>query len=138
MAHAQAKAIATARRRSHGPRIKGGGYGVNRKSEKHLNASTNNPREFYVTDTAIESEIQAKGLTARGGHRRPTSRPTSASYAFTALVSARARACRGMDELKLLTIAVLVLKKRLYRHGEYGLRSPENFDADTRREDRHR
>lgn len=82
-----------------------------------------------MTDTAIESEIQAKGLTAPRVTPADIEANITASYAFTAW-SALGEGVPRMDELKLLTIAVLVLKNGFTVTGESACASPENFDAE--------
>lgn len=80
------------------------------------------------TDAAIESEIQAKGLTA------PRVMPAQivAAIAGEYYVNPTALA-PGVPELKLLTICVLVLKNGFTVTGESACASPENFDAELGR-----
>jgi hypothetical protein len=88
-------------------------------------------------DSAIEQEIQAKGLTA------PRITPAdieanilSANY-FTAMDGNRGSGedLRVGDEvpLSLLTFCVLVLRNGFTVTGESACASPENFDADVGR-----
>jgi hypothetical protein len=82
-----------------------------------------------ATDAQIESEIQAKGLTAPRVTPQQIEDTIKAQYAFTAY-SALGDGVPRVDELKLLTIAVLVLKNGFTVTGESACASPENFDAE--------
>lgn len=82
-----------------------------------------------MTDLAIESEIQTKGLTAPRIIPADIEANINAQYTFTAY-SALGEGVPRMDELKLLTIAVLVLKNGFTVTGESACASPENFDAE--------
>lgn len=93
-----------------------------------------------MTDDQIETEIQAKGLTAP----RITPADVEASirdcYYFTALDGVdghfrgglEAYACDG-KVLGLLTFCVLVLKNGFTVTGESACASPENFDPEIGR-----
>ena len=85
-------------------------------------------------DSAIEQEIQAKGLTAPRITPVDVDRNIVATYYFTA-----ADGNRGSDEdlgvgdevpLSLLTFCVLILRNGFTVTGESACASPENFDAD--------
>ena len=81
-----------------------------------------------MNDAAIEQEIQAKGLAApriTPGHIESV---IKAEYWFTAYDAVGAGAPRA-DELKLLTICVLVLRNSFTVTGESACVSPENYDA---------
>lgn len=90
-------------------------------------------------DSAIEAEIQAKGLTAP----RITSAAIEANIAsehyFTAHEACAAKApdishlVRLPKPLALLTFCVLVLRNGFTVTGESACASPENFDADVGR-----
>lgn len=81
-----------------------------------------------TSDSEIEKEIQAKGLTAPRVTPQMIEAATVAEYTFTAW-NAISEYCPRMDELKLLTICVLVLKNGFTVTGESACASPENFDA---------
>ena len=94
-----------------------------------------------ATDQAIESEIQAKGLTAQ----RITPADIEANIAETHYFTA-AKACglipvEGIDfcpprevcPLDLLTFCVLVLRNGFTVTGESACASPENFNAEIGR-----
>jgi Phage protein (N4 Gp49/phage Sf6 gene 66) family len=86
------------------------------------------------TDQHIESEIQAKGLTAP----RVTPADIEANIAqenyFTAWDGAeRVSNHRPDPSLKLLTFCVLVLRNGFTVTGESACVSPENFDAEIGR-----
>lgn len=82
-----------------------------------------------ATDAQIESEIQAKGLTAPRVTPQQIEDTIAAQYTFTAY-NALGDGVPRVDELKLLTIAVLVLKNGFTVTGESACASPENFDAE--------
>jgi hypothetical protein len=103
---------------------------------------------FTVNDTAIEQEIQAKGLTAP----RVTPADLQASIAYCHYFTAYQGALMGCDpdkfrdaqklggdpvgittDLRLLTFCVLVLRNGFTVTGESACASPENFDADIGR-----
>ena len=79
----------------------------------------------------IESEIQAKGLTAPRVTPADIEAEIAAEYSFTA---ANATAgCPQVPELALLTICVLVLRNGFTVTGESACASHENFDAELGR-----
>jgi hypothetical protein len=82
-----------------------------------------------TTDAQIEAEIQAKGLTAPRVTPQQIDDSIKAQYTFTAY-NALGEGVPRVDELKLLTIAVLVLKNGFTVTGESACASPANFDAD--------
>jgi hypothetical protein len=82
-----------------------------------------------ATDAQIESEIQAKGLTAPRVTPQQIEDTIRAQYTFTAY-NALGDGVPLVDELKLLTIAVLVLRNGFTVTGESACASPENFDAE--------
>lgn len=83
------------------------------------------------TDTAIEAEIQAKGLTAP----RVTPADIEANIAYETYFTASEGANQadgdpGPMHLDLLTFCVLVLRNGFTVTGESACASPENFDAE--------
>jgi Phage protein (N4 Gp49/phage Sf6 gene 66) family len=80
-------------------------------------------------DATIEQEIQSRGLTARRVTPAQIDRSIKAQYTFTAY-NALGEGVPRVDELKLLTIAVLVLNNGFTVTGESACASPENFDAE--------
>jgi hypothetical protein len=95
------------------------------------------------TDTAIEQEIQAKGLTAPRVTPADIEANIASSFYFTAKQGAEANArdngsyaagepAEGVA-LGLLTFCVLVLKNGFTVTGESACASPENFDAELGR-----
>lgn len=80
------------------------------------------------TDTQIESEIQAKGLTAPRVTPQMIEDAISGQYVFTA--DKATQGCPQLPSLSLLTICVLVLKNGFTVTGESACASPENFDAE--------
>lgn len=88
--------------------------------------NTTSPRP--VTDESIEEEIQRKGLTAVRVTPADLEASIAGEYTFTAFDAVGEDAPR-MDELKLLTICVLVLKNGFTLVGKSACASPENFDA---------
>jgi hypothetical protein len=82
-----------------------------------------------MTDQSIESEIQAKGLTAPRVTPAQIDAAIRAQYTFTAW-SALGEGVPRVEELKLLTIAVLVLANGFTVTGESACASPENFNAE--------
>jgi hypothetical protein len=82
-----------------------------------------------TTDAQIEQEIQAKGLTAPRVTAEQIRDTIKAQYTFTAY-NALGDGVPRVDELKLLTIAVLVLRNGFTVTGESACASPENFDAE--------
>jgi hypothetical protein len=89
----------------------------------------------------IESEIQAKGLTAPRVTPADVEAEIVATYYFTALDGVdgyyrggpEAQACGHAPELGLLTFAVLVLRNGFTVTGESACASPQNFDAEIGR-----
>jgi hypothetical protein len=90
-----------------------------------------------VSDTAIESEIQAKGLTAPRITPHDIEANIASEWCFTAaqaLYVADAMLPREIPKpLELLTICVLVLRNGFTVTGESACASPENFDAELGR-----
>jgi len=86
-----------------------------------------------MSDTEIEHEIQAKGLTAP----RVTAADIEAEIAvetyFTAANGAIDAGEAYHDALSLLTFCVLVLRNGFTVTGESACASPENFDAELGR-----
>lgn len=85
------------------------------------------------TDQAIESEIQAKGLTAPRVTPADIEDNIIDEYGFTAFEGAGNHAGTVNPALKLLTFVVLVLRNGFTVTGESACASPENFDADLGR-----
>jgi hypothetical protein len=90
-----------------------------------------------MTDAVIESEIQAKGLTAPRVTPADIEANIAGTYCFTAEQGA-ASCDEQVDlghvpQLSLLTICVLVLKNGFTVTGESACASPENFDAELGR-----
>ena len=84
-----------------------------------------------TTDTAIEAEIQSKGLTAPRITPADIEANIACEYTFTA-----AQAVAGgpvHESLGLLTFCVLVLRNGFTVTGESACASPENFDAEVGR-----
>jgi hypothetical protein len=101
-----------------------------------------------MTDAAIESEIQAKGLTAPRVTPAQIEAVIAEEFYFTAAegeFGARFRAAMKVggepqavelavhSKLLLLTICVLVLRNGFTVTGESACASPENFDAELGR-----
>jgi hypothetical protein len=90
-----------------------------------------------MTDAAIESEIQAKGLTAPRITPHDIESNIASEWCFTAaqaLYVADAMVAREIPKpLELLTICVLVLRNGFTVTGESACASPENFDAELGR-----
>lgn len=78
---------------------------------------------------AIEQEIQAKGLTAPRVTPQRIEDVIRAQYTFT-VWNALGEGVPRLEELKLLTIAVLVLANGFTVTGESACASPENFNAE--------
>jgi Phage protein (N4 Gp49/phage Sf6 gene 66) family len=106
----------------------------------------NHEGETSMTDTAIESEIQAKGLTAPRVTPSDIEANVLSEHYFTAADGATHTAAvnvgldgSGTDKalptyaLRLLTLCVLVLKNGFTITGESACASPENFDAELGR-----
>lgn len=81
-----------------------------------------------MDDSAIETEIQAKGLTAPRVTLQTIEDQIACEYAFTA--DKATAGCPEHPSLALLTICVLVLRNGFTVTGESACASPENFDAD--------
>lgn len=92
-----------------------------------------------MSDTEIEKEIQAKGLTAPRVTPADIEANITSEHYFTAEQGAFAGFAppRGSDivppELSLLTFCVLVLRNGFTVTGESACASPENFDAEVGR-----
>lgn len=86
-----------------------------------------------MTDTAIETEIQAKGLNAPRVTPARIEAVISEEYCFTAAAALRETPGETSQACKLLTICVLVLKNGFTVTGESACASPENFDAELGR-----
>ena len=90
-------------------------------------------------DSAIEQEIQAKGLTAPRVTPADIEAEIASEHYFTAEQGAFAAfdPPRGFDvvppELSLLTFCVLVLRNGFTVTGESACASPENFNAEIGR-----
>lgn len=80
------------------------------------------------TNDEIETEIQAKGLTAARVTPQMIDDAIVAEYTFTA--DKATAGCPQMPSLALLTICVLVLKNGFTVTGESACASPENFNAE--------
>lgn len=79
----------------------------------------------------LEQMIQAKGLTAPRVTPASIEAVIAAEYSFTA--DKAIGDAPVLDELKLLTIHILVLKNGFTVVGTSACASPENFDADVGR-----
>lgn len=87
-----------------------------------------------MNDDQIESEIQAKGLTAPRVTPDRIEEVISGEYYFTAATGAQPDlADPNYRSLALLTFCVLVLKNGFTVTGESACASPENFDAELGR-----
>ncbi|MGP5566280.1 Gp49 family protein [Pseudomonas helleri] len=95
-----------------------------------------------MNDTAIEQEIQAKGLTAPRVTPADLKANIVGEYFFTAADGVQAafnsqdeltRLTGAHGELALLTFCVLVLRNGFTVTGESACASPENFDAEVGR-----
>lgn len=89
-------------------------------------------------DTAIEQEIQAKGLTAPRVTPGDIEAAIASEHYFTALdgvINSLGNRLPGQDNtaLSLLTFCVLVLRNGFTVTGESACASPENFDAEIGR-----
>ncbi len=98
----------------------------------------NNIASPRTDDSAIEQEIQAKGLTAPRVTPADIEANIKSEHYFTA-TSALVGEERGPEwqstpkELDLLTFCVLVLQNGFTVTGESACASPENFDAELGR-----
>lgn len=95
-----------------------------------------------MNDTAIEQEIQAKGLTAPRITPADLQANIVGEYYFTAANGVQAafneqdeltRLTGAHGELALLTFCVLVLRNGFTVTGESACASPENFNAEIGR-----
>jgi len=91
-----------------------------------------------MTDTAIEQEIQAKGLIAPRVTLADIETNIASEHCFTAAEGVREgetwpEAVPESSPLHLLTFCVLVLKNGFTVTGESACASPENFDAELGR-----
>lgn len=89
-----------------------------------------------TTDTDIEREIQAKGLTAPRITPADIEANIASEHYFTAADGASSCGLVGYGAghpLSLLTFCVLVLKNGFTVTGESACASPENFDAELGR-----
>lgn len=88
-----------------------------------------------MNDTAIEQEIQAKGLTAPRITPDDIEANIASEHYFTAAQGVHGAwregqsAPDGPDHLSLLTFCVIVLRNGYTVTGESACVSPENFDA---------
>ncbi len=94
----------------------------------------NNIASPRTDDSAIEQEIQAKGLTAP----RVTPADLENNIAYETYFTAAEGAMEGNGDpgpkaLELLTFCVLVLQNGFTVTGESACASPENFDAELGR-----
>lgn len=105
-------------------------------------------QRIHSDDSAIESQIQAKGKTAPRITPADIDTAIASEHYFTAFSGATAagsvHVCGNMtkgtsishdqlEHLKLLTFCVLVLKNGFTVTGESACASPENFDAEIGR-----
>lgn len=94
-------------------------------------------QRIHDSDSAIESEIQAKGLTAPRVTPERIKEVIASEHYFTAEQGAEVAAPSYGDKypqpLSLLTFCVLVLKNGFTVTGESACANPENFDADLGR-----
>ena len=96
-----------------------------------------------MNDQQIESEIQAKGLTAPRVTPQDIEDNIASEHYFTAAAGVEGWLSYGdpkdgdsseyPDSLKLLTFCVLVLRNGFTVTGESACASPENFDAEIGR-----
>lgn len=86
-----------------------------------------------MNDQAIESEIQAKGLTAPRVTPQHIEEVIAEEYFFTAASALAGTPGETSQACKLLTFCVLVLRNGFTVTGESACASPENFDAELGR-----
>ncbi len=92
-----------------------------------------------MNETAIEQEIQAKGLTAPRVTPDDIEENITGEFYFTAadgvegVSGHRPASVRAGTALGLLTFCVLVLRNGFTVTGESACASPENFDAELGR-----
>ncbi|MBS7811201.1 Gp49 family protein [Roseococcus pinisoli] len=80
-------------------------------------------------EDAVETEIQAKGLTAPRLTPALIDETIVGEYYFRASDAAAQAGAPGLLALECLTLCVLVLKNGFTVTGESACASPENFDA---------
>lgn len=101
-------------------------------------------QRIHTDDQAVESKIQAKGLTAPRITPADIEASIESCWYFTAAEGADGAATAGtpyaeqppvpaQHPLRLLTFCVLVLKNGFTVTGESACASPENFDAEIGR-----
>ena len=97
-----------------------------------MKRTTENPK---MTDTQIEQEIQAKGLTAPRITPADVEANIASEHYFTASEGVQgATKCEITEgQLDLLTYCTLVLRNGFTVTGESACASPENFDAEVGR-----
>ena len=94
-------------------------------------------QRIHDSDSKIESEIQAKGLTAPRVTPARIAEVIAQTHYFTAADGVRGAAIdEGVDDgstppLHLLTFCVLVLSNGFTVTGESACASPENFDSEV-------
>lgn len=86
-----------------------------------------------MNDDQIESEIQAKGLTAPRVTPARIEDVISEEYFFTAASALKGTPGESSQACKLLTFCVLVLKNGFTVTGESACASPANFDEELGR-----
>ena len=84
-------------------------------------------------EAAIEAEIQAKGKTAPRITPEHIDDQIRAEFYLNAYDATVACGEPAVDDLKVLTLCVLVLKNGFILTGESACASPENYDADIGR-----
>lgn len=85
-----------------------------------------------MNDTAIEQEIQVKGLTAPRVTPADIEENIASEHFFTASEGVYGKGVHAVP-LGLLTFCVLVLRNGFTVTGESACASPENFDAELGR-----
>ena len=83
-----------------------------------------------MEDREIESEIQAKGLTAPRVTPQRIEDVIAEEYFFTADAALKGTPGETSSACRLLTFCVLVLKNGFTVTGESACASPENFDKE--------
>ena len=83
-----------------------------------------------MSEESIETEIQAKGLTAARITPQMIDDQIAAEYFMNAKNALDALGCPVDSRLKVLTICVLVLKNGYVVTGESACASPENYDDE--------
>ncbi len=79
-------------------------------------------------ETAIEAEIQSKGLNAP--RLTPAHIDSVIAGEFSGRASEMFKGCPGAEDLSTLTICVLQLRNGFTLIGESACASPENYDPD--------